>query len=405
VAAARLRDGLLAQGHAARMLVQNQSEPHPTTVAPRGGLQRSLSRMRSGIDALPLRLHGTPADKFSISWLPRTLPPMSAALPADIVHLHWTNAGFVSVADIGAISVPTVWTLHDMWAFTGGCQYDDGCGRYAEGCGRCPLLGSQRPVDLSSRRFKAKRERWSGSDITVVSPSRWLASEARRSAVFEDKRIEVIRNGLDTARFKPIHRGFARDALGLPQGQRLLLFGAMNANSDQRKGWDLLQAALARLEPGATGEAAIALVVFGSSPAREEHVHGLRAIHVGMLGDEISLALLYAACDVFVAPSRQDNLPNTVAEALACGTPCVAFDIGGMPDMIEHQRNGYLAQAFDADDLAHGIRWCLSLTDERWQSLCVAAREAAVSHWSLQSQTERYVSLYREVLSAAGKPS
>jgi glycosyltransferase involved in cell wall biosynthesis len=401
VAAARLRDGLLAKGHAARMFVQNEVEFHPTTVAPRGGLQRSVNRMRSDIDSLPLRRMGARPDKFSISWLPRAMPSLDAALPADIVHLHWTNAGFLSVADIGAIRQPVVWTLHDMWAFTGGCQYDANCGRYAVGCGSCPLLGGNRQTDLSRRRFAAKRRHWAGRNITVVAPSRWLAREARRSPVLEGMRIEVIRNGLDTTRFKPLDRQFAREALGLPRDGRLVLFGAMNADGDPRKGYDLLQQALALLADSSDDAKQIALVVFGSSAVREETTGRFRTFHVGHLNDEISLALLYAACDVFAAPSRQDNLPNTVAEALACGTPCVAFDIGGMPDMIEHRCNGYLAQPFEPDDFARGILYCLGGADERGRAMSAAARAAAVEGWSLPLQTERYVKLYREVLSTA----
>ena len=401
VAASRLRDGLLAQGHDVQLFVQTQSLPHPATVSAKTSVQRTLNRMRSGIDSMPVRRSGGAPDAFSASWLPRRWPTLAQVGQRQLVHLHWTNAGFFSVRDIAAISVPVVWTLHDMWALTGGCQYDAGCDRFAQGCGACPLLAKPaRAADLSSRRFNAKRSNWAAQNLTLVAPSRWLAAQARRSPILQGKRVEVLHNGLDLRRFKPLDRGFARQALGLPQDQRLVLFGALNPGSDARKGYDLLQDAVAHLAVDEALRGQLSLVVFGSSPEREERVHGLRAIHFGHLSDDLALALLYAACDVFVAPSRQDNLPNTVAEALACGTPCVAFNIGGMPDLIKHRGNGYLAEPFDAADLAQGIVWCLSQQDQRWQGLCAAARAHAELHLNLATQTALHVDLYRELLTA-----
>lgn len=404
VAAARLRDGLIAAGHDVKMLVQQASAPHPATVGPATAWQRSAARMRSGIDSLPVRWRGAAPDQFSTSWLPRRWPRLADVRPAQLVHLHWTNAGFLSVADIGAIRTPVVWTLHDMWAFTGGCQYDESCGRFAAGCGRCPVLESTVEDDLSARRHAAKRRAWAGRDITVVAPSRWMAAEARRSPIFEGQRIEVLKNGIDLERFKPLDRAFARQALGLPADRRLVLFGALNAAADKRKGYDLLQAALGHLAEATVGgratREALAFVVFGSNPARRELTHGVPTYHFGHLADDVSLALLYAACDLFVAPSRQENLPNTVAEALACGTPCVGFDIGGLPDLIEHGRNGWLAPALDAQALGHGIAWCLDDADGRWHALAARARGFALEQLDLARQTARHVGLYREVLAA-----
>ena len=399
VAAARLRDGLLAQGHQVRFFVQTQSQPHPATFSAQGGLARSINRMRSGIDSLPVRIYGVPPDAFSASWLPRHWPSLQQAMQGQLLHLHWTNAGFLSVQDIARATLPVVWTLHDMWALTGGCQYDAGCGRYVQGCGACPVLKSTSVTDLSSRRFQRKRQAWRRRAMTVISPSRWLAGEARRSPIFEGQRIEVLRNGVDLRRYKPLDRGFARQALGLPQDARLVLFGSLNPGSDARKGYDLLQAAVGHLAAHADDVGTeLVLVVFGSNPEREERLHGLRTFHLGHLNDDLALALVYAACDVFVAPSRQENLPNTVAEALACGLPCVAFDIGGLPDLIEHGHNGHLARPFDAQDLARGIRDCLQTNDGRGRVLSENARRFAVEHLDLARQTARYVDLYRELL-------
>jgi glycosyltransferase involved in cell wall biosynthesis len=405
VAASRLRDGLRGLGHDARLFVQTQSLPHPATVGPQGAGQRSFSRVRSGLDSLPVRRAGGSPEKFSASWLPRRWPSMAAAGTADVTHLHWTNAGFLSVADVGALRMPVVWTLHDMWAFTGGCQYDEGCGRHAEGCGNCPLLQQRGPGDLSARRHAAKQRHWQGLDLTVIAPSRWMAAEARRSRLFASRRIEVLANGLDLQRYKPLDRAFARHALGLPADRRLVLFGALNPGSDRRKGYDLLQEALARLAAQPGQQPSLALVVFGSNPPRQETLHGLPAYHFGHLHDDVALALLYAACDVFVAPSRQENLPNTVAEALACGVPCVAFDIGGMPDLIKHQHHGWLAKPFDTADLAAGIAWCLEDSAGRWHALCERARRFAEDELALERQAQRHVDLYRQLLTAPRSPA
>jgi glycosyltransferase involved in cell wall biosynthesis len=403
VAASRLRDGLLSLGHAPRMFVQTQSVQHPATCGPRTATERTINRLRSNIDGLALRRYNTQPELFSASWLPRRWPAMADAGPFDIVHLHWTNAGFLSVRDIGAIQVPVVWTLHDMWAFTGGCQYDAGCGRFAVGCGRCPVLGSGGDDDLSFRRFKAKRALWAALRLTIVCPSRWMASEAARSSIFAGREIVVLRNGLNLQRYKPIDRAFARSALGLPSHLRLVLFGALNPGGDQRKGYDLLQEAVGVLASSSdvskqSNEAGLGLVVFGSENERQERLQGLPTWYLGHLTDDVSLALLYAACDVFVAPSRQENLANTVAEALACGTPCVAFNIGGMPDLIEHGENGFLAQPFDAADLARGITWCLERADGRWERLCDRARRFSIEHLDGVRQAQGYVEIYRQLL-------
>lgn len=397
VAAGRLRDGLLTAGQSTLMFVQTPGPTNPSTLAPKGQLQRTVARARSGLDALPLRRYPARKSAFAVNWLPRFFPAWPNDWNADIVHLHWINAGFMSLRDMTKIRQPVVWTMHDMWPITGGCQYDEECGRYVVGCGKCPVLKSSDSGDISARRLKAKRSGYRDMNLTVVSPTRWLAECAGAAPVFSGKRIEVIRNGLDLQKFKPLDRVFARHALGLPQGRPVILFGAVNANTDPRKGHDLLQNAMARLRTDHRVDGAV-LAVFGSSPPRREISFGFETFHFGHLNDDISLALLYAASDVFVAPSRQDNLPNTVAEALACGTPCVAFKVGGMPDLINHQNNGYLAKPFDPIDLAEGLVWSLKNDEGHAKKISEAARRFALDELDLNKQTQRHLELYRELL-------
>jgi len=229
-------------------------------------------------------------------------------------------------------------------------------------------------------------------DLTIVAPSRWLAGMARRSSLFSHRRIEIIPNGLDLSRYKPIDRKAAREYLDLPVGGSVLLFGA-HWLADPRKGADLLCTALERLSVPCT------LLTFGQGRLPVTSPRVTQVFSLGTLADDISLALAYSAADAFLCPSREDNLPNTVAEALACGTPCVAFDVNGLPDMIEHQRTGWLARPFEAADFARGIEWVLSHPDP--ESLRRLARQKALSEYDLTLAADRYAALYGELLARA----
>jgi glycosyltransferase involved in cell wall biosynthesis len=210
-----------------------------------------------------------------------------------------------------------------------------------------------------------------------------------RSSLFKGRRIEVIPNGLDTDAFKPIPRDIARDYLSVARDHPVVLFGA-EWLPDPRKGGDLLCQALAGLERPCT------LLTFGGGRLPLNGAPQVTLRSLGNLSDAASLALAYSAADVFVCPSRQDNLPNTVAEALACGTPCVAFNINGLPDMIEHRRTGWLARPFDPSDLGAGIQWVTAQPDQA--ALRDAARRKALTDYSLEIMTKRYCDLYAELL-------
>jgi glycosyltransferase involved in cell wall biosynthesis len=207
----------------------------------------------------------------------------------------------------------------------------------------------------------------------------------------------VLPNGIDPSVYRPLPRQLSREALGLPQDRRLILFGALGRAEAHRKGVAYLEAALRHLARHAVHQD-LMLVIIGASWPDAAAGLGIEARYLGRLHDDISLALAYSAADVFVAPSTQDNLPNTVMEALACGTPCVAFDIGGMPDMIEHQVNGYLARAFSSEDLATGIAWVLADAG-RWRDLSACARTKVEAEFDVREVARRYVRVYEEALS------
>lgn len=401
-AAYRLHRGLLEQGVAAKMLVQRRLSDDSSVLPYYGpsALRNALGGFRPLIDAMPSRCYRHRNGGF---WSSNLLPEwgsrgrLSRLHPA-IAHAHWVGAGFLTPGQIMSLPCPVVWTLHDMWAFTGGCHYDAGCGRYRDHCGHCPQLGSACGWDISRVSWQFKRGAYRRDKLLVVCPSRWLARCAGESSLLGGHRIEVIPNGLDLQQFKPLDKTCCRSALGLPLERHTLwlAFGAMSATSDPRKGFPALSEALqclAARQPGLD----LGVMVFGAAQPAQAPDFGFDTYYLGRLHDDISMATVYSAADAVVAPSNQENLSNVVLEALACGTPVVAFDIGGMPDLIDHQVNGYLARANDATDLADGLAWVLQDSSRR-DALSTAARNKAEREFDIHSIVRRYRAVYESLL-------
>ena len=394
----RLLQGLRQNQVPAQMLVQEKCGSDAAVVGVRAtsGIHKASVGLRLTLDQLPLKRYPQrEPGAFSPQWLPdRTIAQIKQLNP-DVVNLHWVNNGYLQIESLAALAKPIVWTLHDMWAFTGGCHYNQECDRYTQSCGACPQLSSNRQTDLSRQIWERKHKAWQKLNLTIVTPSQWLADCARKSSLLNHCRIECIPNGIDTNVYRPINRYVARDILQLPQDKFLILSGSLGGTSDTRKGFHLLKPALQAL--GRSGwHDRLELVVFGSNKPDNPPDLGLKTHYLGNFSDDCSLALLYSAADVFIAPSVQDNLPNTVMEAIACGTPCVAFKIGGIPDMIDHQYNGYLAEDFNAKDLAHGIIWILS-DEERYYKLSENSRNKALKYFSLRTLSENYHNIFNEV--------
>jgi len=396
-AAYRIHIGIQSIGIDSNMLVQTKLGDDTTVIGPNTKLQKGLGMVKPTLDSLPLQLYPKRNNViFTPAILPNNIATKIANLNPDIINLHWVTGGFLKPTTLKRFNKPIVWTLHDMWPFTGGCHYDEECGRYREKCGKCPVLGSSQNRDLSRWIWNRKYKAWNNLDITVVTTSQWLGNCAKSSSLFHNMQVKVIPSCLDLSIFKPINKQIARELLALPQDKKIILFGAMNSTSDKRKGFQYLQSALQTLVDDEY-RTEIELIVFGSSGHNNQSNIELKTHYLGTLHDDISLALLYNAADVFVAPSIQENLANTVLETLACGTPCVAFNIGGMPDMIEHKRTGYLASPFDANDLAKGIIWILE-DDERWQILSHQARQKIENEFNFQTVGQQYAELYMEIL-------
>lgn len=396
IAAYRLHCGLRQAGLSSQMMVGYKfTNDHTVTKASQNLLDRTFDFFRPSLDSLPLtpyprRQHST----LSFQWLPDGIIRKIEPFAPDIINLHWIGSGFVQIETIARFRQPVCWTLHDMWAFTGGCHYSDGCDRFTQCCGACPILRSDRTIDITQQVWQRKMTAWQNTLLQIITPSRWLANIARSSSLLQNSAITVIPNGVDTKIYRSIPPALARTQLKLPTDKQLILFGSLNATSDHRKGFDLLIAALALLDETAKRQAQ--LVIFGADQGRNSPNFGLKTHYLGELKTDQSLALAYGAADVFVLPSRQDNLPNTLLEALACGTPCVSFGIGGIPEAIDHQVNGYVAKAFDPQDLATGISWVLEHTDHL--NLHQNARQKAEQEYSLTVQAHRYQLLYESLL-------
>ena len=395
-AAYRLHQGLKNIGVDSQMLVQNKQSDDYTVIVPVSKVGKGIGQLKPTLDILPLQLYPQrDRSTYSVQWLPDNLAAQVAQINPDLINLHWINHGYLKVETIAKFNKPIVWTLHDMWAFTGGCHYNGDCMNYTNSCGNCPQLHSSKEKDLSRWIWQRKAKAWQNLNLTIVTPSHWLAKCAASSSLLKDIRIEVIPNGLDTKQYKPIEKSVARSILGLPEDKQLILFGAVSATSDPRKGFNFLQSALQNLSQSGWGKQ-VEVVIFGASQPKNLPELGLKSHYLGRLNDDISLSLVYAAADVFLAPSIQDNLPNTVMESLACGTPCVAFDIGGMPDMIVHQQNGYLSKSFDIEDLARGITWVLE-DKQRWLGISQRGREKVEAEFTLKAQAQKYMSLYQSL--------
>jgi glycosyltransferase involved in cell wall biosynthesis len=399
-AAYRLHQGLLTASVDSKMLVQNKLSDCATVIAPKSKIKRGIAAMKPALDQLPLSLYrhrDRSINIYSSQWLPNNIVGQIEQINPDVINLHWVNGGFVPIEALRKLPQPLVWTLHDMWAFTGGCHYSGTCDRYLESCGACPQLGSKRDGDLSHWNWRRKAKAWQDLNLTIVTPSQWLASCAKSSSLLRHFPIKVIGNGIDPQLYQPHDPLFARKIFNLPTDKKILLFGALNSTQDQRKGFTLLLSALEHLKSTRQADR-IELVIFGASRPSQPLNFGFKTHYVGQLSDDVALSLLYATADVFVAPSIQDNLPNTVLEALFCSTPCAAFNIGGMADLIEHQHNGYLAQPEQPQDLAQGIDWILA-EEARYQQLKINSRAKAIAHFNLEQQTQRYLRVFTELCS------
>jgi len=390
-AAYRLHQGFGAVGVASQMLVRARYSSDRNVIAEKS----LLTKLGPQMNNIPLR-HYPNRSLFSPQWFPDNLARKVAQLNPDVVNLHWICNGFLKIETLAKLKKPLFWTLQDMWAFTGGCHYNEGCERYTHSCGYCPQLKSNKEKDLSRSVWQRKFKAWQNINLTVVTPSTWMADCVRASSLFQNRRVEVIPFCLDTEKYQPIAPQIARKLLNLPPDKKLVLFGALAATVDQRKGFHLLHPALKKLSQEGW-QNKIELVVFGASEPERAPNFGFKVHYLGSFQDDLSLAIIYSAADVMIVPSLQESFGQTASEALACGTPVVAFNATGLKDIVDHQENGYLAQPYEVEDLAEGIAWVLG-DEERYLGLRDRARQKAITSFPLERQAKEYLSLFAEVL-------
>jgi len=319
---------------------------------------------------------------------------------ADIIHLHWINFGFLSVHSLGnllKLGKPVVWTMHDMWPFTGGCHHSGDCDNYTRSCGNCKFLKAPKESDLSYRRLHLKKKIWPpAASWVAVACSQWLGSIAQNSSLMKQLKVINIPNPINTNLFQPKDTNTSRTSLNLAADKDYLVFAAAKVSATG-KGFLYLKEALKILvTKNPLIRETLELLVIGGGDNKEIEDIPLNAHFLGYIKNEETMTRVYSAASLYVTPSLEENLPNTIMEALACGTPCVGFRIGGIPEMIDHLENGYIAEYKSAESLAEGIRWVLKQnTDGR---LSAAARQKVLREYDEKLVAKKYIELYQSIL-------
>jgi len=394
-AAYRIHHALRRHNVDSTMLVNRDTSGDWTVQVPTSILNKLSVKVRMPLYELIIKiLHPGNLVQQSPAILPSRWPSYLNSHNADLLHLHWINNEMMSIADIGQLSKPVVWTLHDMWAFCGAEHYS-GDFRWRDGYTSFNRPSYESGFDLNRWTWQRKQKHWH-NPMQIVAPSRWLADCVRQSALMCEWPVSVIPNAIDTDTWQPVDKTLARQVLHLPLDVPLLLFGAIGGAKDPRKGFDLLKSALDHLRGHAPG---LELVVFGQLEPKAAVDLGFPIHFTGHLHDDISLRLLYSAADALVTPSKQEAFGQTASEAHACGTPVVAFDACGLPDIVSHQQTGYLAKAFDAEDLAKGIQWVLA-DRKRHSGLRVNARQTAMTRFAYPVVAEQYLQVYHSALAS-----
>ena len=392
IAAYRLLNALHAQGENAKMLVRDKFSNNPHIIKIGNSHQNKWNFYRERAEIfLRNRLSKTYLFDISIANTGVSIIDLPEFREADVVHLHWVNQGMLSVNEIGKIVASgkkVVWTMHDMWSFTGICHHAGDCCRYEIGCGLCPYLVADSRNDLSNGVFRRKEKAYSQGNIAFVACSEWLRKLAEKSELTQNHFVFSIPNPIDTQIYRRIDKMEIREKMGIPRDTKVILFAAAKV-SDKRKGMDYLIEA-SRLLKERTNDC---VFLIAGENGKELGIKLGASFGLGYVLPE-RMPFVYNAADVFVTPSLQENLPNTIMEAMACGTPCVGFNIGGISEMIDHKINGYVAEYKNAEDLAKGIYWTLFETNV--DRLSKESRKKVLYKYAQEKIAKQYIELYRK---------
>ena len=408
-AAYRIHNAVRLLGVNSILRVNQKALQDSTVQGPKTKFGRFLAKFYSGMGQLLIKPFKTNLSVYqSIAFMPTRWAARLNTSIHDVVHMHWVNGEMISIADIGKIQKPLVWTLHDMWGIAGAEHYSED-ERAHNGYTKNNRPQGETGFDLNRWTWQRKVKHWK-NPILITTPSRWMAKQISESALMKDWPVMAIANPIDTEIWRPINQEVAREELGLPSGVPLILFGAVDGGSDPRKGFDLLLSALPLLKRSldSQGLDSLELVVFGQEAPKEgSHLSHLNipTHYFGRIHNDHTLQLLYSAADVMVVPSRQETFGQTASEALACGCPVAAFGATGLLDVVEHLHCGYLAKPYDPQDLATGIEWLIrsqvgekNATRLQEPTLRLAARKHAVDHFSYPVIAQQYLTAYQKAI-------
>ncbi|MCR5313218.1 MAG: glycosyltransferase family 4 protein [Bacteroidaceae bacterium] len=395
IACNRLMQALEKNGVVTTMLVRDKQTDQHNVVA----LNQSLMlRFKFVYERLIIFLN----NKFSrknlfqvdIANVGTDITSMKAFRDADVVHLHWVNQGFLSLDDLDKIfhsGKRIVITMHDQWYFTGVCHYSGTCNKFQSECCDCEFMHGIF-TDMVRKVFRKKQNILKGTDVTFVSCSRWLRDIAKTGLLTKGHDVLSIPNAINTDLFSPHDKLEARQRWNLPVDKKLMLFGSQKI-TDERKGFNYIVEACEIIRKNNPHLAEnIGVVVLGGKAEVVETMLPFPVYPISYVSEQKLIVELYNAVDIYVTPSLQDNLPNTIVEAMSCGVPCVGFNVGGIPEMIDHQVNGYVAEYRNSEDLANGMVW--TLETERYAAISCASREKALATYSEAVVAKQYKQVY-----------
>lgn len=398
----RIHKSLQALGEDSKILTQQKLTDDDSVLSVSESFFENTSTVfRKGMDWLSIQLlTKKQRGRFTFPYFGTDISKHKIIKDADIISLQWINEGFLSLSslrELKKLKKPVVWTCHDMWAFTGGCHYAGSCDKFLSGCCNCPSLKNSGEKDFSYKIFAAKKKFYDSMNLSIITCSNWLAGEVGKSELLNVKRVVAIPNPIETDIYIQFDKNEARKKLNLPLDKFLILFVSMTVK-DERKGFVYLIRALKKLYETNNGRNDIELLVLGSADDSMIRDLPFKTNLLGRLSGTKEIAECYSAADLFAAPSLEDNLPNTVMESLSCGTPVAAFNIGGMPDMIDHKQNGYLAKEKDEEDLMNGILWYLNLEENDKKFIRANARQKVLNNFTPEIVGKKYQEFYRSLL-------
>ena len=354
-------------------------------------VSKKINFLRSRLDIYFKKTYRNSRDEiFSTGLFGYDFLGLEAYKEADLVHLHWINGGLMNLSILNQIKKPIIWTIRDMWPFTGGCHYSLDCNRYMVECGNCFFLNSKKEKDLSTYLFNRKKKILENKSIEFVGISKWISNEAKKSKILGSENVSTIFNNIDTDVFRPYDKKEIRRELKIETNKSIILVGAINSKNTW-KGFRFLKDALNRLDRDK-----YVVLTFGKINLKDFNEIDLQITNLGFINNDSLLAKIYSLSDVYVTTAIQEAFGKTVVESMSCKTPIVCFNNSGPSDLVVHKKEGYLAKAFSPIDLAEGIQWLVN--NPNYDVICDNARKKALENFDYRVTSKKYSELYKRKL-------